>query len=199
VESTGRAPDFITVDGGEGGTGAAPLTFTDHVALPFKLGFTTVYGAFAERGLTDRVVFIGSGKLGFPEQTLLALGLGCDMVNVAREALLALGCIQAQRCHTGRCPTGVATQDRWLAGGLDPALKSVRLANYLAALRKDALELAQACGEVHPALVSLDRFSILDGFAARPAREVFGYAPGWAERSASERAAIAATVRVGGA
>jgi glutamate synthase domain-containing protein 2 len=82
VETTGRAPDFITVDGGEGGTGAAPLVFADHVALPFKLGFTSVYRAFAERGAHEKVVFIGSGKLGFPEQALLALALGCDMINV---------------------------------------------------------------------------------------------------------------------
>jgi glutamate synthase (ferredoxin) len=123
VETSGRAPDFITIDGGEGGTGAAPLAFSDHVSLPFKLGFTSVYRAFAERGVAEQVVFIGSGKLGFPEQAMLALALGCDLVNVAREALLAIGCIQAQQCHTGHCPTGIATQRPWLAGGLDPTLK----------------------------------------------------------------------------
>ena len=109
-----RAADFITIDGGEGGTGAAPLVFTDHVALPFKLGFSRVYATFAERGVHEQVVFIGSGKLGFPEAALLALALGCDMINVAREAMLSIGCIQAQRCHTGHCPTGVATQNAWL-------------------------------------------------------------------------------------
>jgi glutamate synthase domain-containing protein 2 len=114
------------------------------------------------------------------------------MINVAREALLSLGCIQAQRCHTGRCPTGVATQDPWLAGGLDPALKSVRLANYLATLRKYTLEMAHACGEVHPALVSLDRLDILDGLSTRPAREVFGYEPGWGARSEEVRAGLLA-------
>ena len=65
---------------------------------------------FVERGVHERVVFIGSGKLGFPEEALFAFALGCDMVNVAREALLAIGCIQAQRCHTNHCPTGIATQ-----------------------------------------------------------------------------------------
>ncbi|HEY8375080.1 MAG TPA: FMN-binding glutamate synthase family protein, partial [Nannocystis sp.] len=89
IETTGRSPDFITIDGGEGGTGAAPLVFSDHVALPFKLGFSAVYREFAARGLTDRIVFIGSGKLGFPAEGLLALALGCDMINVAREAMLA--------------------------------------------------------------------------------------------------------------
>jgi glutamate synthase domain-containing protein 2 len=153
--------------------------FTDHVALPFKLGLTSVYKVFAERGVDDRVVFIGSGKLGFPEQSMLALALGCDMINVAREAMLAIGCIQAQECHTGRCPTGVTTQRPWLVGGLDPTLKSARLANYLVTLRKEMLQIAAACGETHPARVSLDRFDLVDGFATKRAREVFGYKESW--------------------
>jgi glutamate synthase domain-containing protein 2 len=193
IERTGRAPDFITIDGGEGGTGAAPLVFTDHVALPFRLGFTQVYRAFAEAGVQHAVVFIGSGKLGFPETALLALALGCDLVNVAREAMMALGCIQAQRCHTGHCPTGVATQSRWLMRGLDPTLKSARLANYLATLRKDLLHLAHATGHAHPALVPLDAIDVVDGSAqTRPAREVFGYAPGWGLPPEAEVAAIRA-------
>jgi glutamate synthase domain-containing protein 2 len=176
----GRGVDHVQIDGGEGGTGAAPLVFSDHVSLPFKIGFSRVYRIFAERGVQNDLVWIGSGKLGFPENTMLALGLGCDMVAVAREALLSIGCIQAQKCHTGACPTGVATNRRWLMAGLDPSLKSARFANYLAALRHELLELAQACGEVHPALVGLDRIEILDGsFVSRPASEVFHYEPGW--------------------
>lgn len=195
IEQSGRAPDFVTIDGGEGGTGAAPLVFSDHVALPFKLGFASVYKAFAERGVNEKVVFIGSGRLGFPEQSLLALALGCDMINVAREALLAIGCIQAQECHTGNCPTGIATQKKWLMGGLDPTLKSARLANYLMTLRKDLLLLANACGEHHPALVSLDRLAIVDGFSTKSARDVFGYAPAWGLRTAAERDAIRTLMR----
>ncbi|MDQ3299728.1 MAG: FMN-binding glutamate synthase family protein, partial [Myxococcota bacterium] len=180
IEKTGRAPDFVTIDGGEGGTGAAPLTFTDHVAMPFKLGFTQVYRTFAEAGAHHKVVFIGSGKLGFPEHALLALALGCDMINVAREAMLSIGCIQAQRCHTGHCPTGVATQNRWLMRGLDPTLKSVRLANYLATLRKDLVQLAHAVGYSHPALVPLDAIDLMDGNTqTRSARVAFGYEVGW--------------------
>lgn len=76
MATTGRGVDFITIDGGEGGTGAAPLAFSDHVALPFKLGFSRVYRVFAERGLQNRVIFIGSGKLGFPAYALLASALG---------------------------------------------------------------------------------------------------------------------------
>jgi glutamate synthase (ferredoxin) len=180
IDKTKRGPDFITIDGGEGGTGAAPLVFTDHVALPFRLGFSEVYRTFAELGVHHQVVFIGSGKLGFPESSLLALSLGCDMINVAREAMLSIGCIQAQRCHTDHCPTGVATQNKWLVRGLDPTLKSARLANYLATLRKDLTQLAHACGVVHPALVTLDQLAIVGGpEGPHSAAEVYRYQPGW--------------------
>ena len=193
IDRTKRAPDFITIDGGEGGTGAAPLVFADHVALPFKLGFTEVYRTFAEAGVQHAVVFVGSGKLGFPENALLAMALGCDLVNVAREAMLAIGCIQAQRCHTGHCPTGVATQNRWLVRGLDPTLKSARLANYLATLRKDLLHLAHATGHAHPALVPLDALDLVDGNTqTRSARAAFGYEPGWGLPPEAEAAEVRA-------
>jgi glutamate synthase domain-containing protein 2 len=104
-----RGVDFIAIDGGEGGSGAAPLAFADHVALPFKVGFSRVYRILAESGLHEDVVFTGSGRLGFPDAAMVAFALGCDTINVAREAMMSVGCIQAQRCHTGHCPTGVAT------------------------------------------------------------------------------------------
>ena len=189
---TGRAVDFITVDGGEGGTGAAPLVFTDHVALPFKIGFSRVYRELCLAGMQDKIVFIGSGKLGFPAQALLAFGLGADMVNVAREAMLSIGCIQAQRCHTGHCPTGVATQSKWLARGLDPTLKSARLANYVMTLRKELLDLAHSSGVVHPALVGLDRMEIVDDrYHSTTAAELFGYERGWGQPSELDRKEIA--------
>ncbi len=176
MENGSRGVDFITIDGGEGGTGAGPLAFTDHVALPFKIAFSRVYRLFAARGLADRVLWTGAGKLGFPESALLALAMGCDTVNVGREAMMAIGCIQAQRCHTGHCPTGVATQNRWLMRGLDPTSKSVRAANYVITLRKELLQLARACGVEHPTEVGLDRFELVDDrFGIRPAAQVFGY------------------------
>lgn len=187
MSTRGEGPDFVTIDGGEGGTGAAPLVFADHVGLPFKVGFPRVYRTFAEAGLAEDVVFVGSAKLGFPPNALLAMALGCDLIGVAREAMLAIGCIQAQRCHTGRCPTGVATQSKWLAGGLDPALKSVRVANYLMALRFELLRLARACGKTHPALVDLSSFEIVDDrFQSQPAAAVFGYKDGWGTPGAAE-------------
>jgi glutamate synthase (ferredoxin) len=186
-----RGVDFITIDGGEGGTGAAPLVFADHVALPFKVGFSRVYHVLADHGLHSRVVLIGSGKLGFPDVGLLAMALGCDMVNIAREAMLSIGCIQAQRCHTGHCPTGVATQNAWLMRGLDPTYKAARFANYVITLRKEILQLSHACGVAHPSLVTLDSFDILDpGLGARSARQVFGYRPEDGVKSPLERAEI---------
>lgn len=180
MSRTGHGVDFVTVDGGEGGTGAAPLVFTDHVALPFKWAFPRVYRAFAEGDLHHDVVFIGSGKLGIPENGLLALAMGCDMINVARTAMFSIGCIQAQRCHTGRCPSGVATQSAWLQHGLDPALKSIRCANYLAALRFDLMSVARACGYVHPALVPLGAIELLDvDLKAVRVDQLFDYRPGW--------------------
>jgi glutamate synthase domain-containing protein 2 len=175
-----RGVDFVTVDGGEGGTGAAPMVFADSVSLPFRLGFSRVYRAFAERGLTDRVVFVGSGKLGLPEQAVVAFGLGADLVAVGREAMLSIGCIQAKKCHTGTCPTGVATQNKWLTRGLDPGLKSERAANYVKTLRRDLHKVAQATGVEHPSLIAPDAVEIIDHqTVARTLTEVYGYRPGW--------------------
>lgn len=199
MATTDRGVDFITVDGGEGGSGDAPLAFSDHVSLPFKLAMSRVYRVFAERDLTERLTFIGSGRLGFPEAALVAFALGCDLVNVGREAMLAIGCIQAQRCHTGRCPVGVTTHSAWRTRGLDPALKSVRLANYVSTLRLEMLQLSRACGVPHPALVGSDRIQVLDGhFGARPLAEVFDYRVGWGQPSASGQAAIRSLMATGG-
>lgn len=170
MESGERGIDFLAIDGGEGGTGAAPLTFSDHVALPFRVGFHRVRTVFDEAGLSNRITFVGSGKLGFPEETLLSMAMGCDMINVARTAMLAIGCIQAQICHTGKCPTGVATQDKWLMRGLDPTDKSAKLANYITTLRKEVLQLCRACGVGHPSQMSLEKhFEVMENrFHSRP-------------------------------
>lgn len=175
IDTTDRAVDFVAIDGGEGGTGAGPLAFSDHVALPFKMGFSRVQKIFAERGVHRKVVLMGSAKLGFPESALFAFALGCDAILVAREAMLSIGCIQAQRCHSNHCPTGVATQNRWLTRGLDPNLKSVRLANYIVTLRKELLALSHACGVPHPALVTSDDLEVLDErFDSVTLTELFG-------------------------
>lgn len=175
-----RGVDFVTVDGGEGGTGAAPLVFTDSVSLPFRSGFARVYREFALAGLAERVTFIGSGKLGVPDNAVAAMALGCDMVNVAREPMFAVGCIQAQKCHTDRCPTGVATQNAWLSRGLDVPSKADRVEQYLRALRREVFKVAEACGVAHPSLITTEDVEVADGnrhsvtFA-----ELYDYREGW--------------------
>ena len=147
---TGKGPDFITVDGGEGGTGAAPPSFADHVSLPWVYGFSDLYKLFQRKGLSEHIVFIGSGKLGFPAKGAMAFAMGADCINVAREAMMSIGCIQAQVCHTNRCPSGVATQSKWLQNGIDPTLKSVRLTQYFKTYRKELIEITHAAGYEHP-------------------------------------------------
>ena len=156
-------PDFITVDGGEGGTGAAPLAFADHVALPYKTAAARVHHLFAEAGATDQTLFVGSGKLGFPETAMAAFALGADMLAVGREVMLAGGCIQAQRCHTGGCPAGIATQTPWLEKGFDVPDKTQRVANYLTTLRHEIKQLTHAAGYTHPTQITPDRIEILNG------------------------------------
>ncbi|GLB52417.1 FMN-binding glutamate synthase family protein [Neptunitalea chrysea] len=156
MQETNQGPDFITIDGGEGGTGAAPPSFADHVSLPWIYGFTDVYGLFKEHDMTEHVVFIASGKLGFPAQAAKAFAMGADCINVAREAMMSIGCIQAQVCHTNRCPAGVATQNKWLQSGIDVPLKSDRLAQYFHNFKKEFLELTHACGYEHPCQFTMD-------------------------------------------
>ncbi|MDA0316593.1 MAG: FMN-binding glutamate synthase family protein [Bacteroidetes bacterium] len=150
-----RGPDFITIDGGEGGTGAAPPSFADHVALPWVFGFSEVYNVFKDRGLSQDIAFGGSGKLGFPSEVLKAFAMGVDFINIAREAMLSIGCIQAQECHTGHCPTGIATQSAWLQRGLDPSIKAIRFGNYINTLRKETLQMTHACGYEHPSQMQM--------------------------------------------
>ncbi|MGV6830051.1 MAG: FMN-binding glutamate synthase family protein [bacterium] len=160
MKATGKGPDFITVDGGEGGTGAAPPSFADHVSLPWVYGFGDLYRLFQRKGVGDRVVWIGSGKLGFPAKAAMAFAMGVDCINVAREAMLSIGCIQAQICHTNKCPSGVATQSKWLQKGIDPTLKSVRLAQYFKTFRKEFLEITHAAGYEHPCQFTMDDIEI---------------------------------------
>ena len=150
MERDNRGPDFITIDGGEGGTGAAPPSFADHVSLPWVYGFSDVYKLFQKHNLTERIVFIGSGKLGFPAKAAMAFAMGVDCINVAREAMMSIGCIQAQICHTNRCPAGVATQKKWLQNGINVPLKSERLAQYFKTFKKELIEITHAAGYEHP-------------------------------------------------
>ncbi len=175
VRNTG--PDFITIDGGEGGTGAAPPSFADHVSLPFFYGFSTVYKLFQSKGIENRLVWIGAGKLGLPANGIKAMALGVDMINVAREAMMSIGCIQAQVCHTNRCPAGVATQNKWLERGINVPLKSDRFAQYASTYRKEMLDLAHAAGYEHPCQFTMNDIdlSLGDSNATQSMKAHFGY------------------------
>jgi len=177
MKARGEGPDYIQIDGGEGGTGAAPLTFADHVALPYKVGMGRVFPIFQEAGISGDIVWIGSGKLGFPDRAVVAIGMGADLIAVAREAMLAVGCIQAQKCHTGHCPAGVATHDKWLQAGLDVDDKAQRAARYLKVFRKELLSLAHAAGYEHPGQFTGDDVEFCTGINQfTPLTEVMGYA-----------------------
>ena len=173
----GTGPDFITIDGGEGGTGAAPPAFADHVSLPFIYAFSDVYKIFKEKGLCDRVVFGAAGKLGLPANALMAFSMGVDVINVAREAMMAIGCIQAQICHTNRCPTGIATQRKWLQRGIDIPLKSERFHQYIRTIRKEILEITHACGYEHPCQLTMDDvdMGMGDNHYTKSLAQTFGY------------------------
>ena len=177
MKKTGKGPDFITVDGGEGGTGAAPPSFADHVSLPFVYGFSCLYKVFQERGLTERIVFIGSGKLGFPAKAAMAFAMGIDCINVAREAMMSIGCIQAQVCHTNRCPAGIATQNKWLQSGINVPLKSERLAQYFKTFRKEFLEVTHAAGYEHPCQFTMEdiQVNVDDDYLSSDLKSVYGY------------------------
>lgn len=177
MATSGRGPDFITIDGGEGGTGAAPPSFADHVSLPWVFAFGDIYKIFKEHKLTDRIVFIGAGKLGLPAKGAMAFAMGADLIYVAREAMIAIGCIQAQVCHTNTCPTGVATQNKWLQAGININDKAIRTQFYFKNYRKELLELAHACGYEHPCQMTMEDvdFSLGDRSLVQPLSHCFGY------------------------
>lgn len=150
---SGIVPDFITVDGGEGGTGAAPLEFSDSVGTPLNEGLAFVNAALVGVGLREQVKLIASGKVNTGFQMATKIALGADICNAARAMLFALGCIQALRCNTNRCPTGVATQDPELVRGLHVGDKSARVARYHAETVRSFFEVLGAAGLHEPGLL----------------------------------------------
>ena len=152
--ATGITPDFIVVDGAEGGTGAAPLEFTDHVGAPLQEGLRLVHNTLVGVNLRDRIKVGASGKIISAFDIARAIAIGADWCNSARGFMFALGCIQAQTCHTGQCPTGVTTQDPLRQQALVVPDKATRVFNFhqqtLAALQ----ELVQAAGLHHPSEIS---------------------------------------------
>ena len=147
---TGIMPDFITVDGGEGGTGAAPLEFSNSVGMPLRDGLAFVYDALNGFSLKRHIKIIASGKVATGFDIVKNLALGADMCNSARAMMLALGCIQALECNTNKCPTGIATQNKNLVKGLVVSDKKIRVANFHNETVKSATELMGAAGISDP-------------------------------------------------
>jgi glutamate synthase domain-containing protein 2 len=143
------APDFLTVDGGEGGSGAAPQALADHMALSINEALPRVVDALIETGLRERIKVIASGKLVTPARVAWALACGADLVNSARGYMFALGCIQALRCHQNTCPTGITTHNPKLQRGLVVEDKAERVAHYTTNLNKEVDMIAHACGVQH--------------------------------------------------
>ncbi|TWX65845.1 FMN-binding glutamate synthase family protein [Colwellia sp. C1TZA3] len=143
------APDFITIDSADGGTGAAPQPLMDYVGLPLKESLPLVVNLLVEYGLRDQIRIICAGKLITPSKVAWALAMGADAVNSARGFMFSLGCIQAMQCNKDTCPTGVTTHDPKLQQGLDPVSKAVRVANYHKYIQYGVGLLAHSCGVTH--------------------------------------------------
>jgi glutamate synthase domain-containing protein 2 len=143
-------PDFIVIDGAEGGTGAAPLEFVDHIGTPLREGLTFARNCLVGAGLRDKIKIGASGRIITAFDMARTLALGADWCNVARGFMFSLGCIQALSCHTDHCPSGVATQDPTRQKALDVALKSERVTHFHDATLKALCELTAATGLAHP-------------------------------------------------
>ena len=141
-----KAPDFITVDGGEGGTGASPMPLMDHVGLPLYESLVIVADSLNKHGLRDRIRVVASGKLATPANAAFALCLGADRVVSGRGFMFALGCIQALKCNKNTCPTGITTHDRRLQKGLDPSDKAEKVAAYARQVITQVEIIAHSCG-----------------------------------------------------
>lgn len=198
---TGITPDFIVVDGKEGGTGAAPLEFANHMGMPLVEGLTFAHNALRGAGLRDRIKIGASGKLVTSFDIARTLALGADWANSARGFMFSIGCIQAQACHTNHCPTGVATQDPARQRALVVTDKSERVANFHRNTLKALGDMAGAAGLSHPSdflpwhllMRENDRDMVTgedvypympEGFLLREDDERFGYLKRWRRASA---------------
>ncbi len=168
MREVGTAPDFIVVDGSEGGTAAAPLEFEDHVGMPLTDGLMLVHNALVGAGLRDRVRVGASGKVAAGNDIVKRLAQGADYTNSARAMMMAIGCIQSQRCHTDTCPVGVATQNPRRSRALVVEDKSVRVRNYQAATVGEASRLMAAMGVSDPDQVGPDQLRMV----VKPGRTV---------------------------
>jgi len=155
------APDFMTIDGGDGGTGAAPMPLIDNMGLTIRESLPAIDDILHMEGLRERIALICAGKLLTPAEAAWAFCAGADFVNSARGFMFALGCIQALKCNQNTCPTGITTHNKRLQHGLDPKNKAVRVMNYCKTLRKEVEMIAHSCGVDHPRDLTRDHVMIV--------------------------------------
>lgn len=154
-------PDFISIDGAEGGTGAAPMSLSDHMGVSLQEALVITDNILRENKVRDKIIVIGSGRCITGAEVAIALGLGADLVQIARGYMFAIGCIQALQCNENNCPTGVATQNKWLVRGLVPKDKAKRVAGYTKAIQKDVMIITRALGLKHPNEINRDHMSMI--------------------------------------
>ncbi len=167
------APDFITLDSGDGGTGAAPQSLMDHAGLNIRETLPLVIDKLKKQGLKERIAVIASGKLVTPVDVAWAMCAGADFVVSARGHMFALGCIQAMQCNKNTCPTGVTTHDPKLQRGLDPTDKAERVANYVINMQKEVGTIAHSCGVRNPRELNRSHARIVTELGGSVPMEVF--------------------------
>ncbi|QFG01193.1 FMN-binding glutamate synthase family protein [Psychrobacillus glaciei] len=155
MRETGSGPDHISLDGGEGGSGATYQDLADSVGLPLRSSLILLDDALKKYGVRDRVKIIASGKITTPDRAAIALAMGADLVQIARGFMISVGCIMAHKCHTNTCPAGVATTDKKLQQGLVVEEKKYRVTNYILTMREGLFRIASAAGLDSP--TKLDR------------------------------------------
>jgi glutamate synthase domain-containing protein 2 len=180
IRKTGIIPDFIVVDGSEGGTGAAPLEFIDHVGMPLYEALAFVSGTLKNYGLHKEIKIIAAGRIISGFDILKAIALGASACYSARGMMFALGCIQALRCDSGSCPAGIATQNPQLYKGLHVTDKQVRVANFHANTIEATVEIMEACGFKHTGEVNVAAFfRKMDLSSSRSFAELYGMEKGF--------------------
>ncbi|VAX24168.1 Ferredoxin-dependent glutamate synthase [hydrothermal vent metagenome] len=172
----GGGPDFITVDGGEGGTGATYKEMADSLGLPIYSAIVIADNALRKNGLRDKVKLIASGRLHLPDEQAVALGLGADLIAGARSFMISVGCIMAEQCHSNECPVGVATTNKKLQRLLFVDEKKYRTLNYLITVRVGLFALSAACGLTSPTQFTREHLVFKDDrYRATNCAELFPY------------------------
>lgn len=157
------APDFIAIDSGDGGTGAAPMPLMDNVGLLIRQSLPMVVDILARKGLRDRIKVVAAGKLVTPAEVAWAYCAGADFVASARGFMFALGCIQALKCNRNTCPTGITTHQKSLQRGLDPEDKAVRVKNFVGKIHYGVGVIAHSCGVSHPRALKRHHVHLVQG------------------------------------